>query len=171
MSCPSVFWRLLAVCILSLCTAPAARLPLKNAQASFAEKPETLSHVVDGNDTGRAGWSVFPRIDVPLARGGSARTGAPPAHARLPGGAAECGQHSGAETVVLTIRYEAPDLLVKLEDDGRGLPADTNGMGKDGLNNMRSRLEMIGGTFAIRNLPEGGTQVTMRAPLLKSAPH
>ena len=79
-------------------------------------------------------------------------------------------KHSGADTVTLTIRYEAPDLLVQLEDHGRGLPNDTAGIGKDGLTNMRSRLEGIGGTFEIRNRPEGGTQVRMRAPLNQRSP-
>lgn len=74
-------------------------------------------------------------------------------------------KHSGADAVTLLIRYEAQDLLVQLEDNGRGLPPDTAGTGKDGLNNMRSRLEAIGGVFEIRNRPEGGTQVRMRAPI------
>lgn len=74
-------------------------------------------------------------------------------------------KHSGAESVTLTMRYNAPELLVRLVDDGCGLPQDFTGEGKDGLTNMRARLANIGGVCVIQRLPEGGTEVRMHAPL------
>jgi len=40
----------------------AAKVPLKSVQASYSERAaEALPLVIDGQDTGRLGWSVFPR--------------------------------------------------------------------------------------------------------------
>ncbi len=80
-------------------------------------------------------------------------------------------KHSGAESVTLTMRYDAPELFVRLSDDGCGLPENFTGEGKDGLNNMRARLTNIGGVCEFRNLPEGGTEVCMRAPLTPKHQH
>ncbi|MBK1817176.1 hypothetical protein JIN84_16265 [Luteolibacter yonseiensis] len=77
-------------------------------------------------------------------------------------------KHSGAGMVTLTLRYEAPELVIRLADDGRGLPETPAGPGKDGLANMRSRLATIGGVCVIRDREEGGTEVEMRAPLIPS---
>lgn len=74
-------------------------------------------------------------------------------------------KHAGATTVTLTLRYEVPELIISLTDDGCGLPAETAGPGKDGLANMQSRLATIGGVCVIRGLEESGTEVEMRAPL------
>ncbi len=81
-------------------------------------------------------------------------------------------KHSGARNVTLTMRYEAPRFTVTLADDGRGLPADLAGVGKEGLANMRTRLASIGGVAEIRNRPAGkagerpgGTEVVLRADL------
>ena len=74
-------------------------------------------------------------------------------------------KHAAAETVTLSMRYEGSVFIIKLSDDGRGLPEDSAGPGKEGLSNMQSRLAMIGGSCTVRRRPEGGTEVEMRAPL------
>lgn len=41
-----------------------AKVPLKSATPSYAERPvEGIPAVIDGHDSGRIGWSVFPRVD------------------------------------------------------------------------------------------------------------
>jgi signal transduction histidine kinase len=77
-------------------------------------------------------------------------------------------KHAAAGIVTLTLRYEAPELVIRLADDGRGLPEKPAGPGKDGLANMQSRLATIGGVCVIRRREEGGTEVEMRAPLTPS---
>lgn len=74
-------------------------------------------------------------------------------------------KHAAAETVTLSMRYEDSVFIIQLADDGRGLPDDSAGPGKEGLTNMQSRLAMIGGSCTVRRRPEGGTEVEMRAPL------
>ena len=74
-------------------------------------------------------------------------------------------KHARATEVTLTLRHEPPHLLIRLTDDGAGLPDDSGGAGKDGLANMRTRLESIGGTCSVRRREKGGTEVEMRAPL------
>lgn len=78
-------------------------------------------------------------------------------------------KHAAAGIVTLTLLYEAPELIIRLVDDGRGLPEKPDGPGKDGLVNMQSRLATIGGVCVIRGLEESGTEVEMRAPLTPSA--
>jgi signal transduction histidine kinase len=74
-------------------------------------------------------------------------------------------KHSGAESATLILRYEAPEFVIRLADDGRGLPEEFSGPGKDGLANMQSRLASIGGLCVIRCREGGGTEVEMRLPL------
>ncbi len=77
-------------------------------------------------------------------------------------------KHAGARTVTLTLRYEASQFTVVLTDDGRGLPPDLSGSGKEGLHNMKARLASIGGASEVRRRPEGGTEVRFQAPLTQA---
>ena len=74
-------------------------------------------------------------------------------------------KHAGATIVTLTLRFAAPDLVIFLDDNGRGLPPGLTGPEKDGLENMSARLAEVGGRCAIRAQPEGGTHVEMQLPL------
>jgi signal transduction histidine kinase len=74
-------------------------------------------------------------------------------------------KHSGATEVWLRIRSEANELLVAVEDNGRGFdPAATNAPG-NGLDNMRARLQAAGGRTEIVSRPGQGTMVRFRLPL------
>jgi signal transduction histidine kinase len=74
-------------------------------------------------------------------------------------------KHSGATEVMLTLRLESTHFLIVLADNGRGLPSECGGAGKDGLANMAARLTAVGGTCAVQPRPIGGTEVKMRVPL------
>ena len=74
-------------------------------------------------------------------------------------------KHAGANAVTLWMRYEAPVLRLLISDNGRGLKDAPSDCGQDGISNMKSRLEAIGGTCEIRNRQEGGTEVEFSAPL------
>ena len=74
-------------------------------------------------------------------------------------------KHAGATRVILTLNYAAPNLVLWLDDNGRGLPDDTTGAEKDGLLNMEARLAAVGGTCRVANRPEGGTRVEMIVPI------
>ncbi len=60
-------------------------------------------------------------------------------------------------------------LVIQVKDNGRGLqPAGKDGQNGHGLNNMRERLEQIGGAFECSSPPGEGTVVTLRLPLSTS---
>jgi signal transduction histidine kinase len=63
-----------------------------------------------------------------------------------------------------TVRLNPTNRLeVEISDDGHGLPE--NIITGVGLNSMRERAEELGGSFTIRGLPNGGTQVLASLPL------
>lgn len=76
-------------------------------------------------------------------------------------------KHAQAEAVTVTLRFFSQDslLVLSIADDGVGLPSDTIGVEKDGLDNMRDRLEKIGGNCRIRLRTGSGTVVEMKVPL------
>lgn len=76
-------------------------------------------------------------------------------------------KHSRATVAWLRLRLEPDRFTLEIEDNGHGLPADAANKGRNGLRNMRKRLEDIGGSFDLRPGSEGGTLVRLAAPLSK----
>ncbi len=85
-------------------------------------------------------------------------------------------KHSGATTVKIEMVADLPDFEIQVTDNGRGftVPAtlgslETRSAGRNGygLQNMRQRLEDIGGECLIRSpaTAQGGTTVSMRIHL------
>jgi signal transduction histidine kinase len=72
-------------------------------------------------------------------------------------------RHAGASKVEVTVAA-GDDLVLRVSDDGRGLPVDRSGGGL-GLRNMASRAEDMGGRFAVRSGAGGGTVVEWSVPL------
>jgi signal transduction histidine kinase len=78
-------------------------------------------------------------------------------------------KHSQATAAWLRLRLEANRFTLEIEDNGKGLSADATSKGRNGLRNMRKRLEDIGGEFAIGPGAEGGTRIGLIAPLGRRA--
>lgn len=76
-------------------------------------------------------------------------------------------KHAHATEVYLTLRHESGQFIVSLADNGRGLPLQASGLGKDGLSNMSSRLSAMGGSCEVRQRQSTGTEVEMRIPLAR----
>lgn len=87
-------------------------------------------------------------------------------------------KHADAKLVRLGLRIDAASrqLVITVEDDGRGLPAcvvasegptgtGAEGGPRSGLANMRHRIEELGGRFSIGSRPEGGTRIDCSVPL------
>jgi signal transduction histidine kinase len=55
--------------------------------------------------------------------------------------------------------------VLEIEDDGRGLTEADQQKGRNGLRNMRKRMEDAGGQFEAGLRPNGGTTVRLTAPL------
>jgi len=75
-------------------------------------------------------------------------------------------RHSAATRVRLAVAMEATgDMLIELEDNGRGFYADKPGKVGRGLSNIRSRASLIEASVKWSAMPEGGTIFTLRKTL------
>ncbi|MGA9779307.1 MAG: two-component regulator propeller domain-containing protein [Verrucomicrobiia bacterium] len=76
-------------------------------------------------------------------------------------------KHAQASEARIRLRLNPDDFTLEIEDDGRGLGGlDTPGVqGRNGLRNMRKRMEDIHGGFSIAGGGKGGTVVRLVVPL------
>jgi signal transduction histidine kinase/ligand-binding sensor domain-containing protein len=74
-------------------------------------------------------------------------------------------KHSEAKAAWLRLRLEPGRFTLEIEDNGHGLAPGAADKGRNGLRNMRKRLEDVGGEFVIGPGAEGGTRVSLTAPL------
>ncbi len=73
-------------------------------------------------------------------------------------------RHSGASEVRLGIQVRQGELHFVIADNGRGLPSNARTEEMDGVNNMRSRIETLGGRFEIVGEAGKGTTVRFHVP-------
>lgn len=80
-------------------------------------------------------------------------------------------KHAAATCIRLAVRADGEFLEMQVENDGRGfdLAAAATG-GRNGLANMRSRIEELGGEFRIESDPRSGTAIFLRVPLAATLP-
>ena len=72
-------------------------------------------------------------------------------------------RHSGAKSVLVTLKLEGGDLVAEVSDDGRGFgPESVPGVG---LRSMRERAATIGGRVEIKSEVGQGTRVHLRVPI------
>src|SRR5919107_2886246 len=72
-------------------------------------------------------------------------------------------RHSGAEHAVVTLGVAGGEILVEVEDDGRGFGSQTTfGMG---LTGMRERVVALGGKLEVEGREGAGTRVFLRVSL------
>ena len=76
-------------------------------------------------------------------------------------------KHSGADTVIIDITTDNSHVSMKIRDNGHGFATDDEnfyaGMGMD---NMRQRVEKLGGTFYYESQPNSGTDIVVHVPLV-----
>ena len=75
-------------------------------------------------------------------------------------------RHSGATELKLEITADAETLSVALADNGRGFIPGPVPEGADGVGNMRTRLERLGGSCVVTSAPGQGTKVVFHLPLV-----
>ena len=76
-------------------------------------------------------------------------------------------RHAQATAVSIRLRLEPSKCILEIEDNGRGVAGsgDATGPSRNGLRNMRKRMEEIGGSFSISRAPEAGTLVRLIIPI------
>ena len=77
-------------------------------------------------------------------------------------------RHAQAQHVQVELRREGGDLIVAVDDDGRGLaPGDADKRSSSGLAGIRERARILGGEASVANRPAGGTRLEVRLPLTR----
>jgi signal transduction histidine kinase len=79
-------------------------------------------------------------------------------------------KHANATEASLRLQLEESGFAIEIEDNGRGPSGIHENAAKmrNGLSNMRKRMEDVGGTFTIGPGSNGGTRVRLTAPILKN---
>jgi signal transduction histidine kinase len=76
-------------------------------------------------------------------------------------------KHGQAKNVIVQLETLDDGIALRVRDDGVGLPENGERSGGMGLRIMAHRASMIGGTFAARRNPEGGTVISCELPQLQ----
>lgn len=76
-------------------------------------------------------------------------------------------KHANASMVRIALRREGEDALLRIEDDGRGLPADYASAGRGGLGmiSMAERVKTLRGELRFARGDPAGTRVDVRFPV------
>jgi signal transduction histidine kinase len=79
---------------------------------------------------------------------------------------ANVAKHSRARNVIVNLKRQNSDILLSIQDDGRGfdLPHVQSYAGH-GLRNMEDRVRALGGEFKVEAKPEQGTHIEVRLPV------
>jgi PAS domain S-box-containing protein len=73
-------------------------------------------------------------------------------------------KHGRARQILIRLGFDEGRILLRIEDNGVGIP-DDRGRGQGmGLHIMNCRARMVGGALEIRRRPEGGTAVACSVP-------
>jgi ligand-binding sensor domain-containing protein/signal transduction histidine kinase len=77
-------------------------------------------------------------------------------------------KHAQATEVWIRLRLELSRFTLEIEDNGRGPTGMDERKNRDGLRNMRKRMEDVGGEFSIEPAAGRGTLVRLTVPIGKS---
>jgi signal transduction histidine kinase len=78
-------------------------------------------------------------------------------------------KHGRAKFINVSLEKNRDAITLTITDDGSGLPENARHGEGMGLRIMAYRAGMIGATFNIERMPDSGTRVTCKLPLLNSA--
>jgi len=78
-------------------------------------------------------------------------------------------KHAEARHIDVKMEVTCRQLLVSVKDDGKGFDPSVKKENAFGLIGMRERVELLGGSLAVRSKLGGGTTVFIRIPLDRSA--
>jgi ligand-binding sensor domain-containing protein/signal transduction histidine kinase len=78
-------------------------------------------------------------------------------------------KHAQASEVWIRLRLQPDSFTLEIEDNGRGIGNQAAPQNRNGLRNMRKRMEDIRGEFSISGGANGGTVVRLKIPLAKKS--
>jgi ligand-binding sensor domain-containing protein/signal transduction histidine kinase len=76
-------------------------------------------------------------------------------------------KHARATEAWIRLQLQNRSFTIEIQDNGRGIASPDEKTSRNGLRNMRKRMEDIGGSFSIGPGPEGGTLVRLTVPIKK----
>ena len=71
-------------------------------------------------------------------------------------------RHSEATQVSADLHATSSELVLKVKDNGKGLPSKESGIARISPESLLRRARLLHGTVVTTNRPEGGTLVTLR---------
>src|SRR5260221_718697 len=75
-------------------------------------------------------------------------------------------RHGEPTVVIVTLRWEAPHLILQIKDNGSGIPKTRRQKSETiGLRSMRERAAQIGAQLVIRTGPSRGTRIIVTVPI------
>jgi signal transduction histidine kinase len=75
-------------------------------------------------------------------------------------------KHARATKVILRLARQANDILLEIQDNGKGFDTKGSFPGHLGLRSMHERMAKVNGTLTIESHPGRGTCVSARVPLV-----
>lgn len=78
-------------------------------------------------------------------------------------------RHALAATATVSLSGDTEKVVLVVEDDGRGLPADLPG-DTSGIRGMRERALLVEGRLSLESRPGRGTEVRLEVPLGRDSP-
>ena len=75
-------------------------------------------------------------------------------------------RHAHATDVSISLRVEGREVVLRVEDNGVGLPADVLDHARSwGLQGLQERVSLCGGSLVLDNAPGSGARITVRLPV------
>lgn len=87
-------------------------------------------------------------------------------------GVANIARHAQASKAIISIVYEEAELVLGIEDDGRGYDISLLNKRRHsmGLDNIKNRIQQIGGVIIIQSRPKEGTRIIAYVPYEHTKP-
>jgi signal transduction histidine kinase len=74
-------------------------------------------------------------------------------------------KHAQASEARIRLELQAGRFVVEIQDNGRGVSSGDEKKGRNGLRNMRQRMEDVAGSFSVSPASGKGTTVRLMVPI------
>ncbi len=74
-------------------------------------------------------------------------------------------KHASAKNIHINITQHAAQIHISITDDGKGFDMQSKGMDGSGINNIKHRTQLLGGTVQWQSAPGQGTGIVIALPV------